>query len=615
VVTGRTDVLRAAVERGDAYAALQKALEALPADSGARTVAEVDEDVRALEDALVKGQEAVDARRADVDAAREERLRAESLHSKARERVLVLTGNYDRQGRLEREKVALTAAGRQLEEEVDALKAAATALEGELKVVRGVYETVRAESVRMLQAANADVAVMDKALECWTGHLRSVEMYKSMGKGAELERLERHMRVTEERMQRRKEDVRLHTRETETAGDVLREKSAELRNATDNQRYRALKKQLELYEGQARDARHDLERLVTASTRIASAALASADARRRRGSAAAVSPTGRDEAPGAVDDAARAGGSAGRKDWAGRRAISRMEPAALVSELRQQYNERNALGHATRGKAQVYTERWTLKQRDIEEADRMGSMKKYEQCRITKQTMELASSDLDRYHRALDQALMSFHTLKMDTINKSIRELWQTTYRGNDIDEIEIVSDAGGGDGKLGTAAAKRNYNYRVMMRRGDAKLDMRGRCSAGQKVLACLVIRLALAESFCTDCGILALDEPTTNLDRDNVESLAAALRAIIENRRSQANFQLILISHDQEFLSMMSARAFCDNYHLIHKDASGNSVRASSVRSPRLCVRASLTCAPALLAVSSPQSVKEQDIRTLED
>lgn len=31
------------------------------------------------------------------------------------------------------------------------------------------------------------------------------------------------------------------------------------------------------------------------------------------------------------------------------------------------------------------------------------------------------------------------------------------------------------------------------------------------------MVIRLALAETFCVSCGILALDEPTTNLDRLN--------------------------------------------------------------------------------------------------
>jgi DNA repair protein RAD50 len=45
-------------------------------------------------------------------------------------------------------------------------------------------------------------------------------------------------------------------------------------------------------------------------------------------------------------------------------------------------------------------------------------------------------------------------------------------------------------------------------MVKNDVELDMRGRCSAGQKVLASIIIRLALAESFGQGCGVLALDE-----------------------------------------------------------------------------------------------------------
>ena len=55
----------------------------------------------------------------------------------------------------------------------------------------------------------------------------------------------------------------------------------------------------------------------------------------------------------------------------------------------------------------------------------------------------------------------------------------------------------------------------RVVMVKNSTEMDMRGRCSAGQKVLASLIIRLALAETFSATCGIIALDEPTTNLDR----------------------------------------------------------------------------------------------------
>ena len=46
------------------------------------------------------------------------------------------------------------------------------------------------------------------------------------------------------------------------------------------------------------------------------------------------------------------------------------------------------------------------------------------------------------------------------------------------------------------------------MTKNGCTPLDMRGRCSAGQRVLAGIVIRLALAETFCLNCGVMTLDE-----------------------------------------------------------------------------------------------------------
>lgn len=36
--------------------------------------------------------------------------------------------------------------------------------------------------------------------------------------------------------------------------------------------------------------------------------------------------------------------------------------------------------------------------------------------------------------------------------------------------------------------------------------------------MLACLIIRLALADTFGQNCATIALDEPTTNLDKDKV-------------------------------------------------------------------------------------------------
>ncbi|KAJ3197483.1 DNA repair protein rad50 [Irineochytrium annulatum] len=137
---------------------------------------------------------------------------------------------------------------------------------------------------------------------------------------------------------------------------------------------------------------------------------------------------------------------------------------------------------------------------------------------IKLKTETLANQDLEKYSKALEMAIMKYHTMKMEEINKIIRELWVNTYKGSDIETIEIRSDNENVKGN-------RVYNYRVVMIKEDTELDMRGRCSAGQKVLAALIIRLALAETFCLNCGILALDEPTTNLDKENSESLAESL------------------------------------------------------------------------------------------
>lgn len=102
----------------------------------------------------------------------------------------------------------------------------------------------------------------------------------------------------------------------------------------------------------------------------------------------------------------------------------------------------------------------------------------------------------------------------------------------------------------------------------------MRGRCSAGQKVLACLIIRMALAEIFSINCGVIALDEPTTNLDRSNIESLAIALGQLVESRSAQRNFMLIVISHDEEFIEALSKVQDLSKFHRVTRNRFGKSV-----------------------------------------
>ncbi|XP_059632125.1 DNA repair protein RAD50 [Cornus florida] len=218
------------------------------------------------------------------------------------------------------------------------------------------------------------------------------------------------------------------------------------------------------------------------------------------------------------------------------------------------------------GTMSVYQSNISKNKIDLKQTQYKDIDKRYFDQLIQLKTTEMANKDLDRYYNALDKALMRFHTMKMEEINKIIRELWQQTYRGQDIDYISIHSDSEG--------AGTRSYSYRVLMQTGDAELEMRGRCSAGQKVLASLIIRLALAETFCLNCGILALDEPTTNLDGPNAESLAAALLRIMEDRKGQENFQLIVITHDERFAQLIGQRQHAERYYRVAKDDHQHSI-----------------------------------------
>lgn len=162
---------------------------------------------------------------------------------------------------------------------------------------------------------------------------------------------------------------------------------------------------------------------------------------------------------------------------------------------------------------------------------------------------------------------MKYHSIKMEEINRIIEELWKRTYQGTDVDTVLIRTEHE-------TGRTNKSYNYRVCMVKQDVEMDMRGRCSAGQRVLACIIIRLALAECFGVNCGLIALDEPTTNLDRENIQSLAESLHDIIKTRQQQSNFQLIVITHDEDFLRYMQCADFCDNYYRVSRNERQKSI-----------------------------------------
>ncbi|XP_048478309.1 DNA repair protein RAD50 isoform X2 [Plutella xylostella] len=193
---------------------------------------------------------------------------------------------------------------------------------------------------------------------------------------------------------------------------------------------------------------------------------------------------------------------------------------------------------------------------------------KYKEAFYDLEIMKAMDKDIRDYSVALERCVMEFHREKMENINLIIREMWRKIYRGNDIDYIEIKTES-----SMSSDSDRRKYDYRVVQCKSGVEIDMRGRCSAGQRVLACLIIRLALAETFSSRFGILALDEPTTNLDDENIRSLCSALGEIVQERMRQKNFMFIIITHDKEFIESLGNIEKVSHYYYISRNDDGKS------------------------------------------
>ncbi|EPQ30278.1 uncharacterized protein PFL1_02394 [Pseudozyma flocculosa PF-1] len=245
---------------------------------------------------------------------------------------------------------------------------------------------------------------------------------------------------------------------------------------------------------------------------------------------------------------------------------SRKHFADKYNEAKEEENRMN--GEASHLSGEIASLRAQIQGREVElRDDYRGVHAKYKQKLIEVKTSDLANSDLEKYAKALESAIMRYHSIKMEEINEILRYLWQKTYQGTDIDTILIKADNEGVRGN-------RSYNYRVCMVKDTVEMDMRGRCSAGQKVLASIIIRLALADSFGSNCGILALDEPTTNLDRENIEALARSLADLIKERQGHGQLQLVVITHDEDFLTLLGQSDVLEYYWRVSRDINQKSI-----------------------------------------
>lgn len=109
------------------------------------------------------------------------------------------------------------------------------------------------------------------------------------------------------------------------------------------------------------------------------------------------------------------------------------------------------------------------------------------------------------------------HQDMIDDINNYLKDYWEMLFPHDDIPTILMEA------AKKSEGAIRVDYNYHFKMQtcRNNEELQMRGRSSHGEKILASLIIRCAFTEKFASGCPIVAFDEPEGCLDEGVVRNL----------------------------------------------------------------------------------------------
>ncbi|RZR82108.1 hypothetical protein BHM03_00008483 [Ensete ventricosum] len=116
---------------------------------------------------------------------------------------------------------------------------------------------------------------------------------------------------------------------------------------------------------------------------------------------------------------------------------------------------------------------------------------------------------------------------------------------------------------------AQVDLDEKVLMQTGDAELEMRGRCSAGQKVKFCLVYskhRNSLKVIWHDEC--CRSDESLWKFRVWLMLLIHECTLRIMEDRKGQENFQLIVITHDERFAQLIGQRQHAEKYYRVTKD-----------------------------------------------
>lgn len=160
--------------------------------------------------------------------------------------------------------------------------------------------------------------------------------------------------------------------------------------------------------------------------------------------------------------------------------------------------------------------------------------KRFEELTLKKEKLKKLTNlieELSIYAKALEETQLYLRNEMIVSLNKIMNEIWYLLYPYSDYSKIRIKTVEDG-------------YAFEVFSDEW-RKIEI---TSGGERATIALVLRIALAAYLVPNLSLIILDEPTHNLDKDAVKTLAD----VIQNKLPSLVDQCIVITHDENMIGL---------------------------------------------------------------
>ena len=199
-------------------------------------------------------------------------------------------------------------------------------------------------------------------------------------------------------------------------------------------------------------------------------------------------------------------------------------------ELKKEIEEIKARSKESETKAKLQSLDSLIQEKEARKKEQEEKIKDLEKQKKEIQRLDKLIRDLEVFSLALEETQIELRNNFVEVVNSTMNKIWPTLYPYRDFISVRLNTEEG-------------DYELQLQGRDGNW-VNVEGNVSGGERSIACLALRIALALALARQLRILVLDEPTANLDARAIAELSITLRERIKEFIDQT----FLITHQPE-------------------------------------------------------------------